>query len=43
MYKYEAEPDGGGFSIMDPQGDHIATVFSEEQALGLLSHLNRGK
>ena len=29
------------WDILDDQGDHIATVFSEAEADALVSHLNR--
>lgn len=29
------------YHILDDQGDHIATVFSEVEADALVSHLNR--
>lgn len=29
------------FNILDKDSDIIATVFSEEEALALISHLNR--
>jgi hypothetical protein len=44
MYSKEREqinPCDSVWNILDPQGDQICQVFSEEEANGLLSHLNR--
>lgn len=40
MYSLESGANGG-WHILDPDGDPIAWVPSEEEAEALLSHLNR--
>ncbi len=32
---------GAGWSVFSPEGDWLVTCVDEEQALALLSHLNR--
>ncbi len=41
MYSYEYDVDLGVFSILDPDGDIIASVRHKGDAEALISHLNR--
>jgi hypothetical protein len=41
MYRTELDPDVNRWEILDPEGDHICYVNTEEEAYSLLSHLNR--
>jgi hypothetical protein len=41
-YTYEKDQEiGNRYWILDPDGDYILDLYSEEQCLIILSHLNR--
>ncbi len=41
MYRKELNEHMKQWKILDPEGDYICQVETEEEADGLLSHLNR--
>lgn len=38
---YNDATNGDAFTILDPEGDILAVVMSQEEAEALVSHLNR--